>query len=188
LLQGRDNHAHPICIGGSLLLLSLAVPGFAQTAGKGCEISGTWYGGSEWKYQMTVTPIQGNRYSVVFQPLYDNKAFGYVVWTNWTGEIVVRPGNVLEAYTMSMYQTDAGAPPDVNQMETDIARGRIEFIDCNTLTQTIDVYAAYSGPKRPFTDPPDWHYLTPGETLTETYSRMPTTCPVCDEAVKAARR
>lgn len=174
------------------LLMVNAPAAFAQGVGTSCEISGTWYGGSDptFQYLWTISPMAGGRYNSVIQPGFDNRPFGYITWTSWTGELLKIDARTYDGYAMSYWVWDpaaaAAAGVDATLPEVDIVRGRVQLIDCNTLTNSIDVYAAYfsfTPPKIPFVTPPDvdWlQFLNPGvTTLVETYHRMPTACPAC---------
>ena len=46
-----------------LVFAAMAVPGSAQGVGNGCDISGTWYGGSDSSYQYlaSFTPVGAGR-------------------------------------------------------------------------------------------------------------------------------
>lgn len=170
-----------------LLAVAVAIPCSAQGVGKSCDISGTWYGGSDpaFQYLWTITPLNAGRYSSVTQPGFDNRPFGYITWTNWTGEITRVDARTYDSYGMSYWVWAPGAAPDgVNAAlpEVDIVHSRLRLVDCNTMTSTIDLYAGYfsfTPEKTPFVTPPDVDWLQvlyPGvTTLMETYHRMPTT-------------
>jgi hypothetical protein len=174
-----------------LVFAAVAVPCGAQGVGNGCDISGTWYGGSDpaYQYLWTITPMAAGRYNSVVQPGFDNRPFGYVTWTTWAGEVTKINARTYDQHAMSYWVWAPGAaPPEVDPTlpEVDIVRSRIQLVDCNTLTNSIDVYAGYfsfTPAKIPFVTPPDIDWLQvlyPGVTiLVETYHRMPTACPTC---------
>jgi hypothetical protein len=166
--------------------LAVVVPCGAQGVGKSCDISGTWYGGSDpaFQYLWTITPTGAGRYSVLYQPGFDNRPFGYVTWTTWAGEVVKIDARTYDAYGMSYWVWAPGAAPagvDETLPEVDIVHSRVQLIDCNTLTASLDVYAGYfsfTPAKTPFVTPPDIDWLQilyGGATVVETYHRMPTT-------------
>ncbi len=178
----------------AVILLIFSIPSFAQGVGTGCDISGTWYGGNDpaFQYLWTISPMAGGRYSSVVQPGFDNHPFGYITWSTWSGELIKINARTYDQQAMSYWVWDLQKPellpPGVNPTlpEVDIVRSRVKLLDCNTLTNTIDVYAGYynfTPEKIPFVTPADVDYLRvlyPGiTTLVETYHRMPTACPTC---------
>jgi len=187
-------------LAGILFVLLVSVPCVAQGFGNSCDVTGTWYGGSEYQYLWTFTPMAAGRYYSITQPGFDNRPFGYVAWTNWTGEIVKTGARTYDSSGMSYWIWDQAAAEafmaqtgitfDAGLPEVDIVHSRIRLIDCNTFTSTIDVYAGYfsfTPEKRPFVDTPDIDWLQilyPGVTLVETYHRMPATCPICPPSSK----
>jgi hypothetical protein len=168
-------------------VLTFSAPALAQGSGNTCDISGTWYGGGDpqFQYLLTITPIAAGRYYSNAQPGFDNHPAGYVSWTNWTGEATRTGGRTFDLYEMSYWTWDpdaaAAAGVDPTLPEVDAVRGRVQLVDCNTMTITIDVYAVYfsfTPDKTPFVTPPDLDVLQ-GGTIVETYHRMPTACPAC---------
>jgi hypothetical protein len=171
---------------GAVILLLFSIPGFAQGVGTSCDISGTWYGGSDpaYQYLWTISPMAGGRYNSLVQPGFDNRPFGYITWSNWSGEILKIDARTYDQYAMSYFVWAPGSAPegvDGTLPEVDIVRSRIRLVDCNTLTNSIDVYAGYynfTPEKTPFVTPVDFDFLA-GGVLVETYHRMPTACPAC---------
>jgi len=161
----------------------------AQGFGNNCDISGTWYGGSDYQYLWTFTPMAAGRYYSLTQPGFDNHPFGYITWTNWAGELRKTGARTYSSYGMSYWVWDpdaaVAAGVDSTLPEVDIVHSTVKMIDCNTFTSTIDIYAGYfsfTPEKTPFVTPPDVDWLQvlyPGVTLVETYHRMPTACPNC---------
>ena len=162
----------------------------AQGFGNNCDISGTWYGGSDPQYQYlwTFSPVAAGRYYSLTQPGFDNHPFGYITWTNWSGELRKTGARTYTSFSMSYWVWDpeaaAAAGVDSTLPEVDIVHSTVKMIDCDTFTSTIDVYAGYfsfTPEKTPFVTPPDIDWLQvlyPGvTTLVETYHRMPTACP-----------
>jgi hypothetical protein len=171
------------------LLMASAPAASAEGVGVSCDISGTWYGGSnpQTPYLWTITPMGGGRYSSVAANAYPTSQLpGYNSTTNWSIELRKVNARDYKAYGMSyfVYQW-----PDINTPqlpEVDIVRSRVRLVDCNTMVSTIDVYAAYfsfdSTSMTPFVTPPDIDFLAVylgWAALVETYHRMPTTCPTC---------
>lgn len=178
----------------AVAVLATAAPSGAQGIGNSCDISGTWYGGSDpmTPYQVTIVPIGAGRYSVTAQQAVDFlAAAGYNAVTSWVGE-AKKKGQTYEWYLMSYWVMTGTAPA---LPELDIVRSRATFVDCNTLTNAIDVFGGYlqftpqditneAGDvlfkgRTPFMDAMDfdvmqWIFEATGEAvLTETYRRMP---------------
>jgi hypothetical protein len=152
----------------------VAVPCAAQGVGNNCDISGTWYGGSDPQYQYlwSLTPVGAGRYYSSIQNGYDVRPFGMAAASAWVGEAIKSGHKTFDTYLMSYWIPDvAGALPEV-----DIVHSRVEFIDCNTFTSTIDVFGAYysfTPARTPFVTPLDLDFLA-GGVIVETYHRMPT--------------
>ena len=73
------------------LLMVNAPAAFAQEASKDCDISGTWYGGSDpgYPYLFTVMPRGGGRYSSIAANAYPMSQYpGYNSMTNWSIEFL----------------------------------------------------------------------------------------------------
>ena len=177
---------------------------FAQQAGqlnvtssdtRWCDLSGTWYGGSDWKYSWVIVPTGYGTYWSQSTAWFDNHAFGYIAWSDWNGEIIKGKGQVYDSYGISLWVwppaegADPQQPPPPEQLEMDIVRSHIRFVNnCDTFQSAIDVYAGYlnwTEDKVPFATDPDVNYLAEfygGGPLVETYHRMPTTCPKCPYA------
>src|SRR6516164_7265732 len=68
----------------------LVIPSLAQNlqTPKTCSLAGTWYGGSDYKYISTITPITGQTFAITSDPVFDNASFGYKAWTRVSGELV----------------------------------------------------------------------------------------------------
>ena len=156
----------------------LALPSFAQNS-PACSLAGTWYGGSDYKYISTITPITGETFAITSDPVFDNASFGYKAWTSWSGKIIRTIARRYVTQVIGMFTTSSELPPPVNSYEMDGARAWVEFIDCDNLQFSYDFFGAYFDlNKVPFVDPPDLNYLPPGG-IVETYHRMPVTCPAC---------
>lgn len=170
-----------------LFIVALAIPAFAaappQGTGRPCTLAGAWYGGSDpaYPFHWTFTPAGPGRYTYVTWMGVDFRPAGYTSWTDWTGEAVSTDPTTLESWGMSMYVMDADTASafgvDPALPELDIVQSRIDMIDCDTFTSTVEVYAGYFGwtaAIEPFTDPYDASFLPDGATVVETYHRMRT--------------
>lgn len=159
----------------------LIVPSIAQVSPScaSCSPVGTWYGGGDYKYIITITPIGGSRFTITSEAAYSQAAFGYTGWTSWSGELVKTKNGHYVAQEISMYTTSPAMQPPPNSLELDAVRGWMEFINCDNIKFSYDFFGAYFDlGKVPFVDSPDLNYLPPGG-ITETYSRMPGRCPAC---------
>ena len=143
----------------------LVIPSFAQTPNN-CSRIGTWYGGSDYKYLMTITPITGEGFAVRHEAVYDNAVWGYKAWTSWSGELSRLKNGRYAGQSISLYTTSPDPQPPPSSFELDAVRFWDEFVDCNTIKLTIDFYVAYFDLNRiPFVDSPDLSYLPPGGTI-----------------------
>jgi hypothetical protein len=178
-----------IIVAFCFVFFAMAIPCFGQIA-KGCNLSGTWYGGSDlaYPYKFTAAPIDGSRYTVTFwnadiaNPNYNTWLWG---WTDWTGVAIKGgPGQKINVYAVALYQLSPNVYPGMSP-DMDVLHSTIEFTpDCNTIRHTIDTFYGYlpwTKDKVPFFTEPDDNYLQDlgVQTLVETYFRMPTTCPNC---------
>ncbi len=163
------------------LFVVMIVPAFAQNLSS-CSIVGTWYGGSEYKYLITYTPINGGRFSISGTADFSWEPFGFKVATSFQGELDKLSDGRYLGQIIQLYTTSSDVPPPENSDGLNAARLWLEFTgDCNHMTQTIDFFAAYFDlNKLPFVDLPDYYYLPPGGKIIETYTRMPMTCPACN--------
>jgi hypothetical protein len=174
---------------GTAVFLAIAVPAFAQGVGNNCDISGTWYGGSDpaSPYLWTITPMAGGRYSSVAQQAYPFSLIPqYAGTTNWSIDIMKVNARKYEGYGMSYWVYRWTGLDQPQLPELDVVRSRLRLVDCNTIENTIDVFVVYfsfdSMSMTPFVTPPDLDILaeyTEGEPIVETYRRMPTSCPAC---------
>ncbi len=161
------------------LLLAAATPCFGQP--NACGPVGTWYGGSDMThpYQMTITPIDPNSYSVRGQEIYDYASIGILGTTDWTGVLTRGPDR---KYSMQMVAFFWNSDSSINP-EMDAVHCTVEFTDDgNTIRNTITTYIAYlpwTENKVPFVTPPDLDILATyleGQPIVETYHRMPAGC------------
>jgi len=167
----------------------LGIPSLAQElqSRNNCSPVGTWYGGGDYKYIITIAPTTGDRFAIKSEAVYSQAAWGYTAWTSWSGELVKLNNGRYVAQEISMYTTSSLTQPPANAFELDAVRGWMEFIGCSTIKFSYDFFGAYFDlNKVPFVDPPDFNYLPPGG-ISETYSRMPTKCPACGLAVAPAK-
>lgn len=177
----------------SLFLLvvcfGVAIPSFGQEPKSAVALSrsdpsGTWYGGSgdlSSPYQMTIVPIGVGRFSVRAQQAIAYAPLGIAGVTDWTGVMIKGSGRKYSVYLTAFY---IGAEDPTLDMV--VAHSVTELSeDGMTLRNTIDVFGAYlpcTPDKEPFVTPLDLDYLELfelGDTLEETYYRMPTTCRIC---------
>jgi hypothetical protein len=156
-------------------LVLLAAPFVGAAEPRQCNPTGTWYGGSEWKYVLTITPNEANSYVVEFREAYNLEPFGYSNGSAWSGQMVRRGARNFELRALAMYAfpSDGVTPPST---ELDLIHGTMRLKDaCDTIVHTIDVYGAYvpyTDETEPFVTEVDVDYL-PGEgTLVEIYHRM----------------
>ena len=164
-----------------------------------CNPAGTWYAElPSPPYMGTITPIQGHsRFSVIFQGVYNawdlpSSAFTeeapafFETMTDWSGELV----KSRYGYDVAIIAILGGAVlpvlpfPHWIPLETWGVKGQIEFSDdCNTMFVEwpggVDAWiwdtdsAAWETPPIPWGSiPPDYHPLTNGAPISETYHRM----------------
>jgi len=161
----------------------LSVSCLAQSSAS-CSPVGTWYGGSDVKYLMTITPITGERFSTRAEVVLPLVLLGYPAWTSWSGEFNKSNRGRYVVQEISMYTSSTEVPPPANSYEVDAVRGSMQFIDCDNIKMTYDFYGLYFDlNKVPFVDPPDVSVDAGG--IVETYRRMPSICPVCGSPAKA---
>jgi hypothetical protein len=157
---------------------ALAIPGLAQNT-LACSPAGTWYGGGDYKYIITITPNGNGSFAMRGEGAYSNAAFGYAGWTTYSGQLVSVSRKQYVGHSVAMFTTSPDQQPPQNSYELDAIRGWAEFAGCDNLNFAYDFYGAYFDlTKIPFIDPPDLNYLPPGG-IKETYHRMPIKCPVC---------
>ena len=167
-----------------LCFAGLSVSSFAGNS-SGCSPTGTWFGGGDYKYILTITPITGQRFAMRGEGAFDNATLGYKAWTSFSNQLAKLEDGRYVGYGIGMFTTSSELPPPLNSLELDGIRGWMEFIDCDNIKFTYDFFAAYFDlNKVPFVDQPDLSYLPPGG-ITETYRRMPTNCLVCETPQKA---
>jgi hypothetical protein len=163
-----------------LLCVFLSMPGFARDSNT-CSPTGVWYGGSDYKYMLTITPLTEDTFAIQYEAVFANSSFGYNAWTSWQEQLKQQKDGHYTAQAISLYTTSSELPPPENSYELDAIREKVEFTDCDNLKATIYFFGAYLDlVKLPFVDAPDFGYLSPGETIIETYHRVPTKCMVCD--------
>ena len=184
-----------------LSALAFAVPAGAQGLGSGCDISGTWFGGSEGQppYQFTIWPIGAGRYGAMAQPAIGVPARADGAWTNWTGELV-KKDRLFDSYMIQFWVSAPTAEAPDGVRELDAVHSRMQLIDCNTIKNTVDVYGVYvpyTPDVVPFVDPfvfdiMAWLAAEFGMTeIEETYHRMPvgilpppSAVPLAEQAAK----
>jgi hypothetical protein len=170
-----------------LLLTALCIVAAGTILGentKPCELSGTWYGGPGVPYLMTATQSSADRYAVTFQVVADVHEVGYLMVTSWEGEAIRTAPGKYDLYAISYWLWDpeaaAEAGVDASGPEVDAVHAVVDFQDCDTVAQTIDLFYIYfafdPALTIPFLSPPDLDILPDGATIDETYKRMPTHC------------
>lgn len=159
----------------------MAMPAFAQSVPNpnACSPVGTWYGGGDYKYMITISPTVGGSFAITSEAVYSNVAWGYAAWTSWSGQLINVSLRRYVAQEISMYTTSTAPQPPPDSFEVDGVRGWMEFVDCDNIKFSYDFFGAYFDMNKvPFVDPPDVSYLPPGG-IVETYRRMTNTCPAC---------
>jgi len=151
-----------------VLLSSAALSAMAQE----CSPAGTWYGGSDFKYLITIIPTSGNHFTVIYDPTYTLDLYGFPYNTKYTGEMI-RKGNNLKVNAMNIFNMDSTIlPPDVTKLNIWAITQTGKLIDCDTLEIT-DVFAGgyyWTSNKVPLKDTPDYPLPVTG---VETYNRLP---------------
>ena len=151
-----------------VVLFAGALPAIAQD----CNLAGTWYGGSDFKYQLTIIPTGDSRYAITYDPVYTLNLYGFPYNTKYTG-VMIRKGKNLTLNAMSILNMDNTlVPPDVSKLNIWAIQQTGKIINCQTL-ELIDVFAGgynWTSDKIPVKDPPD--YPLPATGL-ETYRRLP---------------
>jgi hypothetical protein len=171
-------------------------------ATKECSPVGVWYGGSDFKYMLTIippnthvnhivgkgTPATEDTFLIRYEAVYPNAAWGYEAWTSWSGQLVRnKDGRRYLGQSISRYTTSPEAQPPSGSFELDAVRNWNEFVNCDTIRSTIDFFGAYFDLNRvPFVDAPDLNYLPPEGKIIETCHRMPTKCPACSTSIASS--
>ncbi len=150
---------------------------FAQSL-PNCSPVGTWYGGSDTKYLLTIIPITGERFAVRAEVVMDIASVGDPAWTSWSGQFIRVASNHYVGQYISMYSTSIEVPPPPESYELDGVRGHLSFTDCDHVKINYEKYLIYFDlTKVVFVDAPDLMFDI--SDLVENYTRMPMTCPVC---------
>lgn len=188
------------CLTAVLTLIAAVVLSVSAAAAepdhlqKTCDLTGTWYGGSNpyiaWQLHISRTADGG--YSASFQQALKWADFGVYSTTGFAGRIE-KSGRQFKASAMGMYRlTEEAADSlgvDPGLPEVDVVSGRAEFLTCDTLKFTWNVYYVYynfdavAGDKIPFVTPPDIDIIAlAGGPLEETYHRLSPPRPTCGAA------
>ncbi len=157
----------------AMALLIGALQAGAQGLRTDCNPAGTWYGGSApFKYQLTIIPTEGNRYTVIFDGAYSLTTAGFAVSTRYTGELI-RKADHFKLNAMAIHNTSGTYPVNPATLQIWAISQTGGFTDCDTLQMSDDVAAGYlwASSKIPLKDPPDYLILT--SPLVETYHRLP---------------
>jgi hypothetical protein len=160
----------------------LVVPVVAQKPPlpNNCSPVGSWYGGSDVKYLLTISAVGGDKFLIRAEPVFDVPDLGgYKAATAWSGELrKISPYAYLGQY-ISLYTTSNEVPPPQGSMELDGVRGVLTFTNCDSINIAYDRYLVYFDvSKLVFVDPPDLNIDITG--LFERYHRMPMICPACN--------
>jgi hypothetical protein len=170
----------------ALLLVAFPFVGEANNVAP-CQIAGTWYGGSgpDAPYLLTIEPGHAGRFNVTFQWAGSSDIaalYGYDRWTTWSGEAEKTEQGEYElriiSYWMYIHEFAVTNGIDDSKPELDMAHAYMKFADCDRLDVEIDMFAGFvafdPALRTPFVAPYDWS-LPDGESLFETYQRMPST-------------
>ncbi len=142
-----------------------------------CSPAGTWYGGGEAKYLLTIVPAGQDTFTLNAQVVMALSYAGLAGWTTWSGELRKVKANYYVGHYVSLYTNSNAIPPDAGAYEMDAARGWLKFSNCNNFEIDYDFYGVYFDlTKVPFVDTPDFNA---GGGAVEHYTRMPSQCPVC---------
>ena len=176
-----------------IVLLVTAATCLAGGPSSPCTLAGTWYGGSPDAgapyYQMTFTPITGNRFATRGQFAPEIASMGYLSATDWTGDETKVGPNTYKGYIMAMFQWNPDStlrPPTADPMlpELDFIPYTIQMLDCNTFQGTIRhwyVYYNFTNDITPLSKrsrPPD-AVMDFDPPIVEVYRRAPDSCPGC---------
>jgi len=163
------------------LLLAAAVDCGAQGLGQSCSPVGTWYGGQESpaKYLLTIVPIRPGHYGVRY-----DQGFTPPIpkLSAWSGNLIKVGRGSYVNHAIALANMSA-APPAAGGINPQVwaIRAHVRLVDCDTLQSEIDFFGVYSWGATPFVDTPDGSRLPPSGMITETYRRIPATCPACPE-------
>ena len=187
-----------------LVVVLAGIPCLAQGAGRTCEPTGTWLGGSDPSgipgYQMTVTREAAGRYLVVYQSVYDPGTHVTV----WTGELRKENAQIYSQYAAStafinqdladFYLQNFGIQVAPGSIEVDGIYTQVVMLDCNTIQSTISWFGWYvpiTADKVPFVTLPEIEFIRDvlgGQPIVEIYHRVGPDCPICGSPGKAASR
>ena len=177
-----------------VLLMMIGASSFAQQGkGNACSLAGVWYGGSAVPYLMTVTPAgPAGHYTVVFEAAYKSA----VLNTTFSMTVQKEGSKYVGSGLMVLTQDPAFLNPPPLPSMPDLLAGwfSMEFVNCNTIRNTIPFLGYYVGAgiwqpgtetsgvnwvsngKVPLIDPPDMDMipiLTGGsKPIVESYHRL----------------
>jgi hypothetical protein len=158
----------------------LAVAGVAQNTAA-CSPVGTWYGGGDYRYILTITPNHDGSFSMRGDGAYSFAAFGYAAGTSFSNQLVRVGPRLYVSQGIALFTTSYDPVPPPDSYEIDAIRGWAVMTDCDHIWFRYDFFAAYFDlNKVPFVDQPDMNYLPPGG-IQESYRRMPGNCPACQQ-------
>jgi hypothetical protein len=174
-----------LILAGSALfaMASLSASSLAQAQGRAkCSPVGTWYGGSEGtaKYIASITPIDENRFNIVWSGAFSLAQLGFPVATLIPGEFKQeRHGQWDYEGTAGGFGETSDAFPPAAYPDLWVVHYRIQLEGCNTMIVRHDFFGGYTwaSNKTPFVDQPD--YPVAPTPIVETYKRLPGKCPIC---------
>jgi hypothetical protein len=158
-------------------MVLLACSCLAQGFGNDCTPAGVWYGGSDAsaKYILAITPGRAGHFNMTASQGFTSR-LPHI--TPWVGELI-KTAKGWEAVEIALTNNDTTPPPAGANPDLRAVRETVKFDGCDKLLVTINFYALYNWGSVPFADEPAAYLLGPGETEAEIYSRVPTTCKVC---------
>ena len=85
----------------------LVIPSLAQNVLNlnNCSPVGTWYGGSDVKYQLIITPITGERFAIWGTVVAAIGNLGYPGWSPWAGEMTKTKSGRYVFQEIALYTT-----------------------------------------------------------------------------------
>ncbi len=173
-----------------MVLLLTAIPCFSQGMGTnaGCNIAGTWYGGSLDApfpyYRLNIVPISADHMSITAQLMFEFQSQGFLNLTDWTGDLYKSGAHSWKGMIFQMLQLNRDVFTPANGYDADLPEidfiriSNVEFSDCNTVKFSYDLWAVYynytyaSVPK-PLETPPAPPGFVFNPLLEEVYSRIP---------------
>ena len=167
----------------TMLLALLAIPCWAQE-NKNCSPAGTWYGGSDTtaKYMAFISPLEGNRFSIIWDGAYDTAGLGFPVSTKIYGEFRQEKYKEFRyaGTALGMTNTSADFPPKGNPALMGV-HYRVRMDGCDAMVVVHDFFGGWwwDSHKTPFVDQAD--FVAAPTPIVETYKRLSIHCPACTQ-------